>query len=291
MYKRFLNLPLEPKHSVLLFGPRGTGKTSWIAQNLDSAIIFNLLKSETYTALLANPSRIEEWIPAGFKHWIVIDEVQKIPALLDEAHRLIEEKGYKFLLTGSSARKLKEQSANLLAGRARQHTMHPLTCLELGKDFSLGKALQFGMLPEVYMSDDPKDYLHSYVKTYLQEEILQEGILRNIGEFTRFLEIASFAQGEILNYSEIGREAGIKRKVVANFFDITIDLLLGFNLPVFMKHAKRQLVSHPKFYLFDVGVYRAIRPMGPLDSPEAIDGDALETLVLQHIRAFNDYYR
>ncbi|MBB72073.1 MAG: ATPase [Legionellales bacterium] len=291
MYPRLLNLSLEPKASALLFGPRGTGKTFWINQNLNNAIVFNLLKNETYTTLLANPSRIEQRIPPDFTHWVVIDEVQKIPALLDEAHRLIEAKGYKFLLTGSSARKLKQQSANLLAGRARQHTMHPLTCTELENDFRLNKALQFGMLPEVYSIDDPEQYLKTYVSTYLQEEILQEGILRDVGEFARFLEVASFSQGEILNYSEIGRESGINRKVVANFFDITIDLLLGFKLPVFTKHAQRQLVSQPKFYLFDVGVYRAIRPIGPLDSTEAIDGHALETLVLQHIRAFNDYYQ
>ncbi|MEM1244578.1 MAG: ATP-binding protein [Pseudomonadota bacterium] len=289
MYQRLLNLPLEPKHSALLFGPRGTGKTFWITQNLANALHFNLLKSETYTTLAANPTRIERRIPAGFKHWIVIDEVQKIPALLDEAHRLIESKKYKFLLTGSSARKLKKQCANLLAGRARRYTMHPLTCIELGKDFSLTKALQFGMLPEVYIDADPKSYLNTYVTTYLQEEILFEGITRDIGEFSRFLEVASFSQGEILNYSEIGREAGIKRRIVNNYFDVACDLLLGIKLPVFTKHAQRQLISHPKFYFFDVGVYRAIRPVGPLDIHESIEGHALETLVLQHIRAFNDY--
>jgi len=291
MYERLLNLPSEPKHSALLFGPRGTGKTFWIEQHINNAIIFNLLKHETYTTLVANPTRIEQRIPPDFKHWIVIDEVQKIPALLDEAHRLIEEKGYKFLLTGSSARKLKQQGSNLLAGRARKYSMHPLTCLELAEDFSLNKALQFGMLPQVYIDDDPKHYLQTYVSTYLQEEILQEGIVRNIGEFARFLEIASLSQGEILNYTAIGREAGINRKTVANYFDITIDLLLGFKLPVFTKRAQRQLIAHPKFYLFDVGVYRAVRPMGPLDATENVDGHALETLVLQHIRAFNDYYR
>ena len=135
--------------------------------------------------------------------------------------------------------------------------MHPLTCSELGTDFSFSKAVQFGMLPEVYQTDDPRHYLGTYVGTYLQEEVLQEGLVRNIGEFSRFLEVASFSQGEIINYSEIGREAGIKRKIVADFFDITQDLLIGTTLPVFTKHAQRQLVAHPKFYFFDVGVYRA----------------------------------
>lgn len=202
--------------------------------------------------LVANPSRIENRIPENFQHWIVIDEIQKIPELLDEAHRLIEDKGYKFLLTGSSARKLKKQCANLVAGRARKHTMHPLTSIELGDDFSLSKALQYGMLPEIYHNtDDPEHYLRTYVSTYLQEEILHEGIARDIGEFARFLEVASLSQGEILNYSEIGREAGINRKIVAEFFNIAIDILLGIQLPVFTKHAQRQLIAHPKFYFFE----------------------------------------
>ncbi len=291
MFSRLLDLSAAAHRSAMLFGPRGTGKTYWVAHNLKDALVFNLLKSETYSDLLANPSRLENRIPPDFKEWIVIDEVQKIPELLNEVHRLIEEKGYKFLLTGSSARKLKRDGANLLAGRALQYYMHPLTCTELGEQFSLTKALQFGLLPDVYQVDDPKHYLQSYVVTYLQEEVLQEGILRNIGEFRRFLEVASFSQGEVLNMSELGREAGIKQKVCANYFDIVEDLLIGVRIPVFTKHAQRQLVSHPKFYYFDVGVYRALRPTGPLDSPESIDGHALETLVLQHLRAINDYLR
>lgn len=291
MYSRLLNLPLQPSNSVLLLGPRGTGKTSWIREHLKNALVFNLLKSETYSTLVANPSRIESQIPESFKDWIVIDEVQRIPELLNEAHRLIEDKNYHFLLIGSSARKLKQNSANLLAGRAREHTMHSLTCLELGKDFSLAKALQYGMLPAVYVNNDPKEYLETYITTYLHEEIVQEGALRNIGEFTRFLEVASLSQGEVINVSEIGREAGVKRKIVANYFDAAEDLLLGVKLPIFTKHAQRQLIAHPKFFLFDTGVYRALRPKGPLDQDSQMDGHALETLVFQHLRAYNDYSR
>jgi predicted AAA+ superfamily ATPase len=147
-------------------------------------------------------------------------------------------------------------------------------------------------LPSIYSSnDDPRHYLESYITTYLREEVLQEGLVRNIGEFSRFLQIASFSQGEMINYSEIAREASIERRVVTGYFDIVKDLLLSHTLPVFSKKAKRRLVAHSKFYLFDVGVYRAVRPKGPLDRTEEIDGAALETLFLQHLIAINDYYR
>lgn len=291
MFDRLFNLSPKATRSALLLGPRGTGKTYWITHHLVEPLIFNLLHHDIYNRLLVNPSSLEVLIPKDYKGWVVIDEVQKIPALLDEVHRLIESHGYKFILTGSSARKLKQDGANLLAGRALKYTMHPLTIQELKDQFSLSTALQYGLLPEVYQVDNPRHYLETYVTTYLQEEVLQEGILRNIGEFARFLEVASFSQGEILNMSHIAREASIKQKVVASYFQIVEDLLIGFKLPVFMKRAQRQLVSHPKFYFFDVGVYRVLRPKGPLDLPELIDGHALETLVIQHLRAINDYYR
>ncbi len=289
MYNRLLKINPKSKESCLLLGPRGTGKTHWITHHLPDALVFNLLKTATFAEFIANPSRLENHIPPNFQNWIVIDEVQKIPALLNEVHRLIESKGYKFLLTGSSARKLKREGANLLAGRALSYTMHPLTCRELGDDFSLDVALKFGLLPKVYSSENAQHYLKTYIGTYLQEEILQEGILRNIGEFSRFLEVASFSQGEVLNMSEVAREAGIKQKIVSTYFQITEDLLIGFKVPIFMKRAQRQLIAHPKFYFFDVGVYRAIRPTGPLDLQSEIDGRALETLFVQHLRAINDY--
>lgn len=180
----------------------------------------------------------------------------------------------------------------MLAGRAFQYHMHPLTCYELGDDFSIEFALTHGLLPFVYSeTDDPQHYLETYIATYIREEVQQEGLTRNIGDFARFLQIASFSQGETINYSEIAREAAIDRRVVTGYFDIVNDLLLSHTLPVFTKKAKRKLVSHSKFYYFDTGIYRAIRPKGPLDSIENIDGSALETLFLQHLLAINDYYR
>jgi len=291
-YKRLLQLPEKGQHSIFLFGPRGTGKTSWIKEHLPNILYIDLLETHTYQEFLSNPSLLQNRIPENFKDWIVIDEIQKIPELLNEVHRLIEKHHYRFLLTGSSARKLRQKGVNLLAGRAFQYYMHPLTCEEMGHDFSLKTALTFGLLPFIYSEgDDPQHYLDSYIATYLREEVQQEGLVRNIGEFARFLQIASFSQGQPINYSEIARECAIERRIVSSYFEISNDLLLSRLLPVFSKKAKRRLMAQPKFYFFDVGVYRAIRPKGPLDTTEEIDGAALETLFLQHLIAFNDYYR
>ncbi|MGD0465268.1 MAG: ATP-binding protein [Gammaproteobacteria bacterium] len=291
MYSRLLHLPLQESRSFFLFGPRGTGKTSWIKNQIHGAIYLDLLKSETYLLLQADPGRLENLIPPKFSGLIVLDEVQKIPALLNEVHRLIESFNYKFVLTGSSARALRKKGVNLLAGRANTYSMYPLTVQELKEDFNLEKSLQYGHLPSVFSRTNPYMYLKSYVKTYLQEEVRQEGLTRNISNFSRFLEIISFSQGGVLNITEIAREVSINRKVVESYFHILEDLLLAFSLPVFTKHAKRRMLVHPKFYFFDVGVYRAIRPKGPLDSVEEIEGVALETLFIQEIRAINEYYQ
>lgn len=228
-------------------------------------------------------------IPEGFNDWVVVDEIQKIPQLLDEVHRLIEEKHYKFILTGSSARKLRRGGVNLLAGRAVIHHLHPLTVQELGKDFNLKEYLEFGGLPGVFSAENKTHYLKSYVQSYLQQEIIQEGISRNLSAFARFLETASFSQGSVLNMSEVARETSIGRRATENYFSALEDLLIGVRLPVFTKRAKRKLVSHHKFYYFDTGVYRAVRPLGPFDQPEFIAGIALESLFFQNLRAINDY--
>lgn len=288
MYSRLLTAPKNK--SFFLFGPRGTGKSSWVKQRFPEALYLDLLESELYNDLLANPQRLENLIPSRFKEWIILDEVQKIPPLLNEVHRLIEKEKHKFILTGSSARSLRKKGVNLLAGRALTYLMHPLTAIELADDFRLDHSLKYGQLPSVYMEVDPKRYLESYVTTYLREEIQQEGLTRNLAAFTRFLEAASFSQGSVLSISNVARECSIERKVVENYFSILEDLLLGIKLPVFTKKAKRRLVAHPKFYFFDVGVFRTLRPMGPLDSPEQVEGSSYESLVLQELRAVNDYF-
>jgi predicted AAA+ superfamily ATPase len=289
MYSRLLKIPFLIQKSFFLFGPRGTGKTAWVKTQFPQGIYLDLLESNLYTRLLAYPQQLEQLIPKGFQDWIILDEVQKIPALLNEVHRLIEKYHYKFVLTGSSARSLRKKGVNLLAGRALTFAMYPLTVMELGEDFDLQKSLTWGHLPSIFSETHPEQYLHAYVKTYLREEVLQEGLTRNIGAFSRFLEIASFSQGSVLNISEVSRESGIERKVIENYFTILEDLLLSFRLPVFTKRAKRRLIAHPKFYYFDVGVFRAVRPMGPLDRPEEAEGPALETLFIQEVRAINDY--
>ncbi len=288
MFSRLLKVPKQK--SFFLFGPRGTGKTSWVKAQFPEALYLDLLESFMYADLLARPERLEELIPSGFNDWIVIDEVQRVPALLNEVHRLIESKKLRFVLTGSSARTLRRKGVNLLAGRAITYAMHPLTAVEMGEDFDLAKAVQYGLLPAIETEPDPKKYLEAYVTSYLREEVLQEGLMRNLGSFARFLETASFSQGSVLTISDVARECACGRKTVEGYFTILEDLLLSIRLPVFTKRAKRRMISHPKFYFFDAGVYRSIRPRGPLDSEDETMGAVLETLFYQNLRAINDYF-
>ncbi len=290
MYKRILKLPLTGQKSIFLFGPRGTGKTSYIKSLDIENIYIDLLDYEIYDQLSANPGSLRDRIPDDFKGWVIIDEVQKIPNVLNEVHRLIELKKYRFILTGSSARSLRRKGVNLLGGRALLYHMHPLTAQELGAAFNVQKAVEFGLLPDAIAEADPAQYLKAYVQIYLREEVQQEGLTRNIGTFNRFLDIASFSQGQVLNYSEISREMNLKRSTVVNYFDILDDLLLSIRILPFTRRAKRKVIAHQKFYFFDAGVFRSIRPMGPFDLPEEADGAALETLFLQSVRAINDYF-
>ena len=285
MYSRLIRSPQNK--SFFLFGPRGTGKTTWVKSAFPKAVYIDLLEAELFNDLTANPQRLVNFIPHDFKDWVIIDEIQRIPDLLHEVHRLIESKRYRFILTGSSPRKLKRKGPNLLAGRALTLSMHPLSAAELGGDFRLEHSLKYGQLPSVYKEADPKKYLEAYVKTYLEEEIRQEGLTRNLSAFARFLEAASFSQGSVLNISSVARECSVERKVVENYFSILEDLMIAYRIPIFSKKAKRRLLAHPKFYFFDAGVYRALRSMGPLDAPEEVEGIALETLFLQEVIALN----
>lgn len=289
MFNRLLHLPDQPKKSCFLFGPRGTGKTWWLKHAFPEAIYLDLLDSDLYMELLASPKRLEQIISPGQDQWIIIDEVQKLPDLLNEVHRLIEMHRWAFILTGSSARSLRRKGVNLLAGRALTYHMYPLTCKELGSQFDFEKSLRYGHLPAVFSEPNPAKYLSSYIHTYLKEEVLQEGLTRNLSGFSRFLEVASLSQGQVVNMAEIAREIFVSRKVVESFFAIAEDLLLTSQLPVFTRRAKRRLITHSKFYFFDVGVFRALRPTGPLDISAEIEGAAYETLVFQELKAINDY--
>jgi len=277
--------------SFFLFGPRGTGKSTWIGMVFKDPFIINLLEPDTFRRFAARPEILLDLVRGMSKERpVVIDEVQKVPEMLDAVHQLLEEKrGLQFVLTGSSARKIKRSGSDLLAGRAVMKTMHPFMASELGERFSLDKALHDGLLPVIFASSTPKESLRSYTALYLKEEVQLEGFVRNIGNFARFLEAASFSHASVLNISNLARESEVERKTVEGFVNILEDLLIAYRLPVFSKRAKREVSRQPKFYLFDAGVYRSLRPRGPLDRPQEIGGSALEGLVAQHLKAWTAY--
>ena len=280
-----------PAASFFLFGPRGTGKSTFMRERFPDACYVDLLDPETVRSFSARPERLTEIVRAqGGQKCFVIDEIQKVPELLSVIHKLIEDKqGYTFMLTGSSARKLKKTGVDMLGGRALLRTMHPFLASELGERFHLEDALQRGLLPIVYSSANPDDVLRSYAALYLREEVQMEGLVRNVGNFSRFMESISFSHASILNLSNVARECMVDRKVVEGYTAILEDILLGFRLPVFTRRARRELAVHPKFYLFDAGVFRSLRPRGPLDRPEEMEGQALEGLVAQHLRGWLAY--
>ncbi|MFH1831712.1 MAG: AAA family ATPase [bacterium] len=286
--KRFFN---KPTQSFFLFGPRGTGKSTLVKACYHNALWIDLLNPETLRSFSARPERLFEFVEANpNKKTVVIDEVQKVPSLSSVVHALIEkDKTVQYILTGSSSRKLKQMQGDLLAGRALKKQLHPFMAAELGSLFSLEKALQIGMLPVLMEAQDPASALQAYVGLYLKEEIQAEGLVRNLESFSRFLEVISFSHASTLNVTNISRECEVKRKTVENYIEILDELLLTYSLPVFTKRAKRDLSSHPKFYLFDSGVFRALRPKGILDKVEEIEGAALEGLIVQHLKTWNDY--
>ncbi len=286
--KRFFS---DPEQSYFLFGPRGTGKSTLIKQLYKDALWVDLLQPEALRSFSARPERLIDLIDGNPEvKTVVIDEVQKIPSLLSVVHLLMEEKkDIKFILTGSSARKIKRSGADLLGGRALKKQMHPFVASELNEMFSLENALKAGMLPVISGAPDVGAALQAYVGLYLKEEVQAEGLVRNLESFSRFLEIVSFSHSTVINVSNVARECEIKRKTVDNYIEILEDLLLAYKLPVFTKRAMRDMSVHPKFYLFDAGVFRALRPKGPLDRVEEIDGAALEGLVVQHLMAWNDF--
>ena len=268
-----------PAQSFFLFGPRGTGKSAWTQRQYPGAVRVDLLHPATLQRFRARPERLFEVVraePAG--RVIVIDEVQRVPELLSATHALIEEgQDRRFVLTGSSARKLRRSGVDLMAGRAVVRTLHPFMAAELGDAFDLPAALQRGMLPLVLGAADPVDTLQGYLAVYVREEVQMEGLVRNLDGFSRFLETVCFSHGQLLNVSTIARDSAVSRKAVEGYLSVIEDLLLSFRLPVFRKRAARATVAHDKFYLFDCGVFQQIA------------GAALEGLVAQHLRAWLAY--
>lgn len=287
VFTRFLP---PPQRTSFLFGPRGTGKSTWIRQHFGNATTYDLLASSEQLRFSRNPSLLYselQHLPRGA--WVVLDEVQRVPALLDEVHRLLEEKKLRFLLCGSSARKLKRSGVNLLAGRAEILHMFPIVSAETGAPLRLNRVLRYGMLPMALTSADPAAYLQSYAEVYLQEEIRQEALSRNIGVFARFLEVAARQNGQLTNMSNIARDSQVARQTVAHSFDILVDTLIGEWLPAWkLKRATKQ-VTHPKFYFYDVGVVRALSGRLPYPPTEEECGTLFETFILQQLHAYLSY--
>ncbi len=292
MKKRWVERQLDigrllEKRSFFLLGPRQTGKTSLIQHVLPDTRFYDLLDSANYLALSRNPGRLAEEIGSSVKR-VVIDEIQRLPSLLNEVQRLIETRNVKFLLTGSSARKLRRGGINLLGGRARVKYLHPLTYRELGDKFILNHAMQRGLLPSIYFSDDPRADLESYAGLYLQQEIMAEGATRNIPAFSRFLKIAAHNNGGIVNFTNIASDAQVARTTVYEYYEILKDTLILRELPPWRKTVKRKPLASSKYYFFDVGVVSALqgRPFLP-GTPEF--GEAFETFIMHELSCWSDY--
>jgi len=288
-------------NSFFLFGARGTGKTSLLKVLLppsEDVYWVDLLDDGIYQELLARPQRFVERIPTHFgnAHWVVADEIQRLPQLLNYVHKLIEERKIKFALTGSSARKLKRGGANLLAGRAFLNSLHPLTSEELQKEFDLESILNWGSLPAVINLGtdlDRKEYLKAYTGTYLRQEIKEEQIVRRLDPFARFLEVSAQHNGKVLNFSKIARDSLTEVKSVQRYFDILVDTFLGFYLEPYHKSVRKVQTTKAKFYFFDSGVKRSLENTlsSPLTPGTYAFGDAFEHFFILECLRLRDYFR
>ncbi|NWG14688.1 MAG: ATP-binding protein [Acidobacteria bacterium] len=278
---------LLAKKSHFLLGPRQTGKTTLLRNTLPNARVYDLLDAGVYLALSHRPERLGEELGPHDKT-VVIDEIQRLPELLNEVHRLIEERSARFLLTGSSARKLRRGGVNLLGGRARTIHMHPLTFRELGARFDLHRALSHGLLPSIYFSDDPRADLQAYTGTYLQQEILVEGATRNLPAFSRFLHVAAWCNGTIVNFTNVANDSQVPRTTVYEYFGILQDTLVLQELRAWRKSQKRKPLASSKYYFFDVGVTTALqgREARP-GTPEF--GASFETYLMHELASYRDY--
>lgn len=291
MYPRALNLTTAlTQRSVFLFGARQTGKSTYLRTAFPEARYIDLLAADTFRTLSAAPESLRQSLGATDRI-IIIDEIQKLPSLLDEVHLLIERnKQLRFIITGSSARKLRRGGANLLAGRALTHYLFPLTWSEAGADL-LSKKLRIGGLPSVLLSERPWEDLKEYVGTYLQEEIRAEALTRSIEAFSRFLTVAGLANGKQLNFTKIGADAQVPPRTIREFFSVLEDTLIGFQLLPYRKELSRKAVATPKFYFFDVGIAHALKGVKEIAPGTSAYGEALEHLIATELRAFLSYTR
>jgi len=276
--------------SYFLFGPRQTGKSSLIAHSLKDARVYNLLDNALFLDLNRHPGQLSEELTPRDKV-VVIDEIQRLPDLLNEVHRLIEERGIRFLLTGSSARKLRRGGINLLGGRARTQYFHPFTFYELGQHFDLKRALHSGLIPPHYFSPEPNADLEAYSGNYLQQEIVAEGATRNIPAFSRFLKVAALCNATIINFTNVANDAQVPRTTVYEYFEILKDTLIIHELPAFKKGSRRKPICSSKYYFFDTGVARQMQGRGLLSEGTPEFGGAFETFMMHELVAYRDYKR
>lgn len=293
--KRILDIKLPQKQSAFLWGPRKTGKTTYLKKHFPDSLIFDFLKTDFFIEVSKNPALLRERILAkdknALKHPIILDEVQKVPQVLDEVHWLIENKGLRFILCGSSARKLRRGHVNLLGGRAWRYEMFPLVTAEL-KNINLLHALNHGMVPTHYLQDDQecKKSLKAYMQDYLKEEVFAEGLTRNIPAFSRFFDAFSYSHGELTNYSNIARDCGVDSKTVKEYYQILIDTLLAVRIDPFKKRQSRKIITKaPKYYLFDVGVANYLRKQHLEEERGEEFGRAFEHFLLMEILAYRSY--
>ena len=270
-------------------GPRGSGKSTWLSNRFPGAYVIDLLSEETYQRLLANPGHFADEVRAVSEdRWVIIDEVQRLPGLLNEVHRFIEKKRQRFILCGSSARKLKRAGVNLLAGRALHRSMHPFVPEEVGDQFDLEASLRYGLLPIVWDSSAKQETLSAYTRLYLKEEIQTEALVRNLPGFARFLPIAALYHGQTVNVTTIAREAGVARTTVNGYLDVLEETLLCFRLPAYEAKLRVRERRHPKWYWCDSGIVRAMKQTTGMVAPEE-KGALFEGMVAQLLRAYRDY--
>jgi len=292
MFKRSLSLPASGTETFFLWGPRQTGKTTLLRKTYGDARWVDLLKAEEVRRYVARPELLRQEIeaePLNPGRQIVIDEIQKVPTLLDEVHWLLENRGLHFALCGSSARKVKRGAANLLGGRAIRYELHGLTASELAGEFELDRMLNHGYLPRIYEASRPNRLLDAYIADYLKEEVAAEGLVRNLPTFSDFLDVAALSDCEIVNFSNIARECGVSSHTTKNHFQILEDTLLGRWLPAYRKRPKRRVIGAPKFYFVDVGIVNRLARRGELHPGSELYGKAFENWIFHELTAFSNY--
>lgn len=286
---RILDLPkLLTTKSYFLFGPRQTGKTFMIHRQFPKAKYYNLHETDTFLKFNQAPHRLRQELVSKDK-LVIMDEIQKLPLLLDEIQVLIDDRQVRFLLTGSSARSLKRKGLNLLGGRARTKRLHPLCFRELGRQFDLVTALDRGLLPSLYFSDSPYEDLQAYVGTYLKEEVAAEAVVRNLPAFSRFLTVAALCNGQMLNYSKIASDAQVPKSTAQEYFHILRDTLVGDDLPAWRRTEKRKPLATAKFYFFDVGIVRHLQRRRQLQEGSPEFGEAFEAYLHHELKTYCDY--